>query len=303
MKTFNEKYDLTNIPILKELVKRTGETHAAIQQVEAGIEGTKTQKAAATFQFLDLLGYYPDVLVDPRTGRKDNVLSHSLVAIMGGAFFFTEFALDTGESVMFPLCGPKSGAGAITLDVASVNFVVKAAFPKAVIQTTTGTSKSGQTIYHTSVRPAFMQDEGARGFPMESGSCECSNEAVSIMQATVRMIAAALTAGYATALLKEAAKPTKTLSQIAAEKYGNKNWMLDALTGKNHLLDALNYTRGMNYSAPSRRTPADKAAQLASMYSGKPTFQPSAQHGKRAAIDDLLKMLKDLGIDVQVVSL
>ena len=221
MKKFNQTFDLTNREVLHMLMEAVSEAHVAVQQIEAGIEGTKDQKAEASFLFLDLIGYLPNFIESK--GRLLPVVAKGLKSVMNG-FYFVDYEMEDGRIATFPLFGPTSGAGAIMASVKDLTDIIQAAFPKAVIQMTTGTSKTGQTIYHTTVRPAFIQDDRAGGFPVESGSAECSNASVSLMQATIRMIAAQVMGAMGAALaidLHKAIQPKrKTLAEVANEKYG-----------------------------------------------------------------------------------
>ena len=245
MKKFHETYNLTDRKVLHGLITFIGETHEAIQQLEAGIEGTTDDKATASFMFLDLVGYLPNVLSNGRKLVK--VKSKALAAEADR--YFVYFEMENGDLTRFPIFGATSGAKAVMAGANDLKAIIKAAFPKAVIQTTTGKSNSGQTVYHTTVRPDFMQRSEARGFPVESGSAECSNASVSLMQATVRMIAAHVMGAMGAAMaidLHRAIRPkAKTLAEIAAEKYGLHNWddLVKQITQPNKLLEGLKFDR------------------------------------------------------------
>jgi hypothetical protein len=243
VKKFNQTYDLLNREQCHTLMDMTGDTHEAIQQLEAGLEGTPDQRAEATFLFLELIGYLPMFI--EHKGKTMPVVAKGLRAVMD-KFYFVDFELDNGDVSTFPLLGPLSCAAVTMVDVENLKLIIKHAFPKVVIQTTTGTSKSGQTVYHTTVRPDFIQHNGAKGFPVESGSAECSNESVALMQATVRMIAAHLVGAYGAAVAVEYAKlatrpKNKTLADIGKEKYGDRNWtdLVSKIMQPNPLLDVL----------------------------------------------------------------
>lgn len=294
MKKFNQTYDLLNREQCYTLMDMIGDTHEAIQQLEAGLQGTGDQRAEATFLFLELIGYLPMFIEDK--GKTLSVVAKGLRSVMD-KFYLVDYELDNGEIATFPLLGPLSGPAVNMVDVENLKLLIKHAFPKIVIQTTTGTSKSGQTVYHTTVRPDFMQGNGASGFPVESGSAECSNEAVALMQATTRMIAATLTAGYATALLKQQAGPTKTLAQIAAEKYGKTNW--SKLAEPNNIYDVL-FGKGLAHKEARQ---VDKSELLAAGYGGLPPkpAEPKKSETGDAMLDGFVDSLKKLGFDVKVV--
>lgn len=301
MDRFNKTFDLLSIAVLTNLLSMVGDTHQAIQQLEAGIEADNDEQAEATFLFLDLIGYLPNTI--EHKGKAIPVIAKGLRSV-SDIFYFVDYELDTGEISTFPLLGPLSGAAVKIVDVKNLETIIKHAFPKAVIQMTTGTSKSGETVYHTTVRPAFMQDEIAQGFPVESGSAECSNASVSLMQATTRMIAAHVIGAYGAALAIENMRlkrgPSKTMADIAKEKYGREpgdfNDLLAAITSPNGMFaDLFN-------PAPEDRKAArqhQKKAALAAGYSGASPIGGKA----RSELDDFVKSLEALGIDVKVIKI
>lgn len=243
MKKFDEKYNLSSQEVLRGLIKYIGETHEAIQNLEAGMESTNNDKATASFMFVELIGYLPDQL---HNGKKlINVATKALGAEADGVYSVF-YEMENGDITKFPIFGPGSGAKAVMAKAEDIKALIKAAFPKAVIQTTTGTSKLGATVYHTTVRPGFMQNASTLGFPVESGSAECSNEVVSLMQATVRMIAARVMGYMVAALALDLHKMTtrqknKTLNDLAKEKYGDRNWedLVNQIMKPNSLFDVL----------------------------------------------------------------
>lgn len=289
MKKFHETYNLTDRKVLHGLTEFIGQTHEVIQQIEAGITGTLDQHAEATFMFLELIGYLPNTIEDG--GKSVNVEAKGLIS-PGPGLYFVNYIMTGGGMATFPLFGPLSGPRAIMGDVKNLTSIIEHAFPKAVIRMTTGKSLSGETTYHTTVRPDFMRRSEARGYPVESGSAECSNASVSLMQATVRMIAAHVMGamGAATAIdLHRAIRPkAKTLAEIAAEKYGLHNWddLVKQITQPNKLLEGLKFDR----------SPEAKAARHAASYS------MGTEKSGRQEIDELIATLKEMGIDVQVIA-
>jgi hypothetical protein len=314
VKKFNQTYDLHNRESIKDVMDKVGETHAAIQKLEAGIEGTTIDKAEATFLFLNLIGYYPNQLLD-QFGKTHDVYAKGLRS--AGGSFFVDFIMDTDtDTATYPLLGPGIASKELVLSVKDLTEIIKLGFPKVVIQMTTGVSKSGQTVYHTTVRPAFMQPEDANGFPIESGSAECSNGSVSLMQATTRMIAVhamgAMTARLAVELKTATAPKTKTLAEIARQKYGVN--LTDLVSKKYTEPNALFNILFKDQPDPSKngvysvkpgdwwnssvRSPEAKAACHAASYNSGILFGGrSVTSELQAAID----RLKKLGIEVKIV--
>lgn len=315
MKKFNQTYDLLNREQCHTLMDMIGDTHEAIQQLEAGLQGTGDQRAEATFLFLELIGYLPMFIEDK--GKTLSVVAKGLRSVMD-KFYLVDYELDNGEIATFPLLGPLSGPAVNMVDVENLKLIIKHAFPKIVIQTTTGTSKSGQIVYHTTVRPDFIQGNGARGFPVESGSAECSNESVALMQATTRMIAAHLVGAYGAAVAVDYAKlatrrQNKTLKDIAMDKYGNTNWM-KPITEKNPMLDILfKSQKDAKPVVPSLKEAIAKHikdiengvfgdAAKDTLASSKPV-EFKKPEPVDAGLDELVKSLKALGMEVKVIKL
>jgi len=305
VKKFNQTYDLLNREQCHTLMDMIGDTHEAIQQLEAGLQGTGDQRAEATFLFLELIGYLPMFIEDK--GKTLSVVAKGLRSVMD-KFYLVDYELDNGEIATFPLLGPLSGPAVNMVDVENLKLIIKHAFPKIVIQTTTGTSKSGQIVYHTTVRPDFIQGNGARGFPVESGSAECSNESVALMQATTRMIAAHLVGAYGAAVAVDYAKlatrrQNKTLKDIAMDKYGNTNWskLVQKVAEPNSLYDVL---FGKGPAHKEART-VGKSELLAACYGGLPPkpAEPKKPETGDAMLDGFVDSLKKLGFDVKVVKL
>jgi hypothetical protein len=283
VKKFNETYNLNDQRVLKELTTRTGAAHIAIQQIEAGIEGTANQKAEASFRFLDLMGFYPSHI--QKKGELVPVIGMALISPLPG-YYFVKHELVLGQPAVFPVYGPNRNPEEILGNVKDLTEVITAAFPKAVVQMTTGQSKSGQTIYHTTVRPGFIQNN-ENGFPIVSGSAECSNASVALMQAAVRMVAAYLTS----AALAVASKPkTRTLADVAMEKYGNTNW-IKTVTDPNAMFDVL---------FKDQPKAEDNGVYKATPGGWRNSSVRSPEAKMARHVEGLVKHLKDLGIDVQV---
>ena len=189
MQKFNEKYNLRDFVSVRFLMDRVSDTHEALQQLEAGAKATPDQKAEATFLFLDLIGYLPTCIT--RGGKEYPIVGAGLAGCDGDRYF-VEYETEDGKVTTFPLTGPKTNPKTVMLGVRDLTKLINLSFPKAIIQMSTGMSKKGHTVYHTTIRPVFMQEKSLGGFPVESGSAVCSDASVSLMQAATRMIAAHL---------------------------------------------------------------------------------------------------------------